>query len=448
MHAGLAEVTGTDPRTWPTAALVEALEGLEVAAASVDATRARVLGAFDARAGGAADGAASTVSWLRGHLRVSAREAAVRVRVARALPVLPLVAEALAEGQISHAHAGVITGLARGGSEAGPQALAPIEEQLVAAARVTDPGTLFARTAHLREQLTDRAYDDAAAAADARGAPRPDPVERNRFTAVTGWRGRVHLDGDLDPVGGAELIAALAREEQALFHASTHRAGMTATQRRAAALISLIRRATAAWGTGAAGGTGESGGTGGAATSRGRRPQLVITADVGAVLGQVGAPAARTADGAALAKAALERLVCDPVVTRVLLAGASHVLDLGRATRLFTPAQDTALSVRDGGCVGIDCHQPAYRCDNHHLLSWAAGGATDLTNAAKVCDHDHRLLHEGGWRLHRSTDPALRASWNAAPGDERDTWIWTRPDGKTSTRPVGPDPPITPPDTG
>ena len=69
-------------------------------------------------------------------------------------------------------------------------------------------------------------------------------------------------------------------------------------------------------------------------------------------------------------------------------------------------------------------------------------------NAAKVCDHDHRLLHEGGWTLRRSDDPTLRARWDAAPGDTRDTWVWTRPDGKIYTRPVGTDPPITLPDTG
>ena len=76
-------------------------------------------------------------------------------------------------------------------------------------------------------------------------------------------------------------------------------------------------------------------------SARGRRPHLIITADLGAVLGHAGAPTARTAGGAALATDALARLVCDPVVTRVLLGGASHVLDLGRTTRLFTRAQET-----------------------------------------------------------------------------------------------------------
>ncbi len=433
VHAGLAQVTETNPADWPTAALAEALRGLEVAAAALAATRAAVLEAFDARGGGAEDGAASTVSWLRGQLHLSARDAARQVRVARGLPALPLVAAALANGQISHAHAEVITGLARGGSQAPPEALSPIEQALVDAARATDPTRLQAATAHLREQLTDRAHDMADDAADRNGTPRPDPAEWNRCTAGSGWRGRVHLEANLDPVSGAELLAALSNEEQALFAASAHRDAMTATRRRAEALMSLIRRAICDPKT---------------PRARGKRPQLIITADLGAVLGRPGAPAARTPGGAALAKTALARLVCDPLITRVLLAGASHILDLGRTTRLFTAAQDTALTVRDGGCVGPGCTQPPDRCDNHHLIAWTAGGPTDLLNGAKVCDHCHRLLHEGGWTLQRSADPAHRTAWGAADGDTRDTWIWIRPDGKTLMRAVGPPPPITLPDTG
>jgi len=433
VHTGLDAVTATDPRTWPTAALAEALRGLEAAASHLDATRAAVLGAFDALAGGADDGSRSTVSWLRGHLNVSLNDAGRRVRVARALPVLPLVAAALTAGEISHGHAEVITGLARGGNEAPPEALSPIEEMLVEAAKVTDPTRLFNATAHLREQLTDRAHDKANDDADRNGEPRPDPVDRNRFTAVTSLNGRVHLDGDLDPVNGAELIAAVAAEEQRLFRNSTHRDGMTATQRRAAALMALIRRASAAPG---------------APKSHGQAPHLMIIADLAAVLGHPGAPAARTQTGAALAKEALSRLVCDPIVTRVLMNGGSHILDLGRSTRLFSDAQDLAMTIRDGGCVGIGCNEPPDRCENHHLIPWTAGGTTDVINGAKLCDHEHRLVHEHGWTLHRSDNPALRATWGAIDSDTRDTWIWTRPDGKTYTRPVGPAPSITLPDTG
>jgi hypothetical protein len=42
-----------------------------------------------------------------------------------------------------------------------------------------------------------------------------------------------------------------------------------------------------------------------------------------------------------------------------ILGGApSQPLDLGRTTRVVTPAQRTALAVRDGGCVFPDCRRP------------------------------------------------------------------------------------------
>jgi hypothetical protein len=275
---------------------------MEAAAAALDATRALVLGAFAARGGGHDDGANSTVSWLRGHLWVPA---ARRVRVARALPMLPLVAAAMGRGEISHAHTEVITGLARGGSEAPPRALTPFEDQLVAAAGATDPTTLFALTPHLREQLNDRPRRRERRRRRRRD-PAPDQVERNRFTAVTGWRGRVHLDGDLDPVGGAELLAALRGRTGAVRREpAPGRDDRDPAPRRRAALADPPRRRwvrRCRW-------------VGGEQRARGRRPHLVLTADLATVLGHAGAPAARTAGGAALATEALARLVCNPFVT-------------------------------------------------------------------------------------------------------------------------------------
>jgi hypothetical protein len=61
--------------------------------------------------------------------------------------------------------------------------------------------------------------------------------------------------------------------------------------------------------------TAVTGWVGGEQRARGRRPHLVLTADLATVLGHAGAPAARTAGGAALATEALARLVCNPFVT-------------------------------------------------------------------------------------------------------------------------------------
>ena len=77
----------------------------------------------------------------------------------------------------------------------------------------------------------------------------------------------------------------------------------------------------------------------------------------------------------------------------MVLGAAGEVLDWGRERRLFTPAQVKRLWLRDGGCSYPDCGAPAHHCDAHHLVHWADGGPTDLTNAALLCGHHHTVVH-------------------------------------------------------
>jgi hypothetical protein len=85
-----------------------------------------------------------------------------------------------------------------------------------------------------------------------------------------------------------------------------------------------------------------------------------------------------------------------------VLGGAfTQPLEVGRASRVVTPAQRTALAVRDGGCVFAGCDRPLAWCEAHHLVHWLDGGPTDLANLALLCRAHHRAVHEGGWRLER-----------------------------------------------
>jgi hypothetical protein len=45
-------------------------------------------------------------------------------------------------------------------------------------------------------------------------------------------------------------------------------------------------------------------------------------------------------------------------------------LELGRSTRVISPAQRTALAVRDGGCGFPGCDRPLAWCEGHHLVPW------------------------------------------------------------------------------
>ena len=104
----------------------------------------------------------------------------------------------------------------------------------------------------------------------------------------------------------------------------------------------------------------------------------------------------------------IKRLTCDGALCRVVMAGPSVVLDMGRRTRLATPAQRRALAIRDRHCVFAGCDRPADWCDVHHLVSWLEGlGLTDLANLVLLCRRHHIICHEAGWTLTRSPDGTI-----------------------------------------
>jgi hypothetical protein len=98
--------------------------------------------------------------------------------------------------------------------------------------------------------------------------------------------------------------------------------------------------------------------------------------------------------------ATLELLACNATIRAAVLAPGGAMLDLGRAQRLATAAQKTALLVRDGGCVIPGCVVPGDACDAHHVVWWSRGGPTDLDNLALVCGRHHDEVHSGDWEIH------------------------------------------------
>jgi Domain of unknown function (DUF222)/HNH endonuclease len=423
----------------------EELDGLSDAALSEQVLQLRRLGdrleghwlkelaAVDARGAAGADQATqapSTASWLRGRLRLGASAATSAVRTARALFRGPLTAtaQALCDGEISAAHA---SALAHGTHDLPDQVAKAAEPVLVAAARRLDPPRLRRVITHL--QL----------AADPEGADQQAERRHGRrglWVAPT-LEGMVALQGLLDPEAGHLLLAAL--EPLARPHrADDPRSG---DQRRADALTELARRALEGDRLPRTGGV---------------RPQLTVVVDLDSLLGRPGALGGELGWAEPLSPEACRRLACDSALTRVLvsrrptadlgiydhdadpgghhhhpcgdldgdegfadrlrtamtllppiLGGApSQPLDVGRASRVVSPAQRSALAVRDGGCVFPDCARPLAWCEGHHLVSWLDGGPTDLANLALLCRQHHRAIHEGGWQLTRGPDGRFTAT--------------------------------------
>ena len=101
-------------------------------------------------------------------------------------------------------------------------------------------------------------------------------------------------------------------------------------------------------------------------------------------------------NGPVLAAETVRRVACDSAIVRILESGDGEPLDVGRKTRVISPALHRALRRRDRGCRFPGCVNTRF-VDGHHIQHWADGGATRLDNLVLLCRHHHRLLHEGGY---------------------------------------------------
>ncbi len=53
---------------------------------------------------------------------------------------------------------------------------------------------------------------------------------------------------------------------------------------------------------------------------------------------------------------------------------------------------------------------PSY-CEAHHIISWLAGGPTDIDNLALVCGRHHHQLHDHNQTLIKEPD----SNWHTQP---------------------------------
>lgn len=118
-------------------------------------------------------------------------------------------------------------------------------------------------------------------------------------------------------------------------------------------------------------------------------------------------------DDALLAPETVRRAACDARVIPVVLGSRGEVLELGRAERLFTPAQARAVLLRDRHCTFPRCDAPAFWCYLHHVVHWADGGPTDWLNTALLCGRNHTIVHRD--RLIATVSPT-GVRWDTTPG--------------------------------
>ena len=361
------------------AELHEALEQLEV-------ERLRRLAEIDRRRLFERHGHLSAASWLAARFRVAWGNARGEVKVARGLEGMPATRAALERGDISLSAAKVLVAARQEDTEAFDRT----ENQLVEAATIHSMNDLRRIAAYWRQQA------EREAAAEGDEALRA----RRRLHASLSFLGMVRLDGDLDPETGETLLTAL----RAVLDAEARSGGpddRTPAQRRADALGEICRQ----WLD-----------RSDRPTVAGERPHVTVTVDAGALTdpdltGEEGTALERGRPGAPGLRSELDhagpvdpstarRLACDASVMRVVLAGRSEPLDVGRRTPVIPPAMRRAVIVRDRHCRFPGCDRPHAWCDAHHIVHWADGGPTAVRNLLLLCRRHHRKVHEpGGFRL-------------------------------------------------
>lgn len=141
-----------------------------------------------------------------------------------------------------------------------------------------------------------------------------------------------------------------------------------------------------------------------------------------------------TATGDLLPLGTARRLACDAAIIPAVLASPSQPLDLGRTTRLVTPAQLAALWLRDRQCTFPGCDIPAHWTDAHHLHHWADGGTTSLTNLTLLCRRHHTLAHRDD--LHATITPEGHVHWNRQSRSYHHAHPGRPPDSATRRNPA------------
>ena len=104
------------------------------------------------------------------------------------------------------------------------------------------------------------------------------------------------------------------------------------------------------------------------------------------------------AGGLHVGREAARRVACDAGLVELRHAADGEVLDVGRRTRTIPTALRRALQSRDRSqCQFPGC--TSRHCDAHHVIHWADGGETQLSNLVLVCKFHHRAVHEEGFQV-------------------------------------------------
>ena len=309
------------------------------------------------------------VGWLAWRCDFSTGTAREKLRVARALRVLPLVSEKFRTGELSYTKVRELTRVANPSNE--------------------DEFVTFALQ-HTSAQVTERCFElrmgqpDSLSVAERAFANRSLRISRNAN------RGMMTVTVEL-PLEAGELIEKAldkARDDVALQHPDIM--DTTWSKRQADAFVTMVKSFLC-----------------GDNENQFWDQYLVnVHVDQRALAGEVGR--------SSLPIETVKRLACDSPVVTIVEDDKGQPLAVGRKSRSATTAQRRAIHARDNHtCRFPGCKNKRF-VDIHHVDHWAHGGETDIDKMLLLCTRHHTLVHEGGFRIEKNY---------------KDEWYFVRPDG-------------------
>ncbi|MFN3257288.1 MAG: DUF222 domain-containing protein [Ilumatobacter sp.] len=302
--------------------------------------------------------------------RASRRSAEKADRRSKALGEVPRLNEALGKGKVGAEHADALAGAAGRLDDEQRTALFGRDQEITELAASLSPESFRRKLHAIVDEITDDDGLDRAARQQA------DATVSMKIDDETGMH---TLYARLTPEAGNRIRRALDHEAAALAKLERS-AGLRRDQLLATALEHIVV---------------------GDAVTQGMGPaEVAVLIDLRTLTdGRHAATVCEYSDGSPIPAETARRHACEAKIIPVVLGADSDVLDVGRASRLATPAQRSALRAMYRTCAIDGCDQHFDRCHVHHIHEWEHHGPTDLDNLLPVCGFHHHRLHEGRWRV-------------------------------------------------
>jgi hypothetical protein len=338
---------------------------------------------FDRRKGWTQSSTQSCAHWLNWKCGIAMGAAREKVRVAHALENLPKISAAMENGGLSYSKVREITRVAK----------AETEDYLL---MIAEHGT----AQHVEKFV--RAYRRCQEAEELSREQRQQQNRRVSFRYDDD--GSLILDCRLPAEIGARVMKALdvaIEDVPRDVPAGTSKEPVRFSARRADALALMAESFLAH----------------GAIEAAGAERHQIVVHVAQETLRDRKAGCCEFEDGPSMAAETARRLACDASVVILTENEDGEPLNVGRKTRTISAPLRRVLNSRDKGCRFPGCANTRYM-DAHHIDHWANGGETKPSNLVSLCRFHHRAVHEGGIRIERLDDGALRfVKANGVPVD-------------------------------